>query len=487
MSSLSDARPEAAPQTDKAQPGAPGRMAAMNMVSEAGDDAQEDGLAKISANPLAEAFSRKMAVHAGMGGLPVAPEDLAATAGRLRQTRRGEPGVAYVHLPYCESKCLYCGFFGGKYTEEAGAAYVEALIGEIEADKDLPCVASAPVRALYLGGGTPTALRAGELERLLRALRRSLPLADDCEITVEGRTHNFGRDKMEACLEAGANRFSLGVQSFNTRIRRGLGRISDQTATVRHLRELCSYERAAVVIDMIYGLPGQSLSDWEDDLRLFLDLPLDGVDIYQLNIFTGSPLAEAVESGRVRPAAPLSRQGEFFEKGALLLDKAGCRRLSSSHWGRTPRERNLYNPLVKSQADCLHYGAGAGGFLHGYFMANLRGVPQYIAQAREGAKPLAMLAAAAGHRAALRVILGQMELCRLNLDELGAALRSDRQNPPMDAYALYAPLLDNWQKAGLILMNGPWMELTIAGQFWNVNITRALIGRLRHINRERSQ
>ena len=458
----------------------------LNMLPEQMHSNQAMYFATVSDTPLSSAFDRKVSVHAGMSGTPYAKETIPAIVEELRAKPRSGPAAAYVHLPYCESKCLYCGFFGGKYTEQAGATYVDALIGEIESEKNFPSVNSSPINALYLGGGTPTALQAPELSRLLRTLRNVLPLANDCEITVEGRINNFGAEKIEACLDAGANRFSLGVQSFQTGLRQRLGRIATKQEVINRLTELASYNQAAVIIDLIYGLPGQTLADWEEDIRTFLDLPLDGVDLYQLNIFPGNSLAKAIEAGKVPPVAPLDEQGQFFERGVQIMQEARARRLSMSHWGVSSRERNLYNPLAKSKADCLNYGAGAGGLLGGYFMYNRSNVEEYLQACKRGEKPTAMVVAPSEDLPVMRVILEQMEQCRLNLNDVSAGLAqcADPARTKRDAHVLYAPLLENWKEAGLVTQVGPWVDLTLAGQFWQINLTQALIGWQRQMGKE---
>lgn len=453
------------------------KKSGLNILSEEMYAVCSQYFAQVSNNPLTDAFPRKTAVHAGMSGGKVAKEEIPALLERVQGTARQGRAAAYVHLPYCESKCLYCGFFGGKYSKEAGAAYLNALLGEIEAERAFASVGSAPVNALYLGGGTPTAWQADELLRTLSTLRQCLPLANDCEITVEGRIHNFDEAKMEACLEAGANRFSIGVQSFNTQIRRGLGRIAARDEVCRRLETLASYNEAAVIIDLIYGLPGQSLEDWAEDIRTFLSLPLDGVDLYQLNIFPGSGLAKAIQAEKIPAAATLAEQGAFFSQGVAMMREARRNRLSMSHWSRSSRERNCYNPLVKSRSDCLHYGASAGGSLHGWFMFNESDPGRYIERCTSGSKPVAMVASPPEDLPVMKVILEQMEQCRLNFNDVGAALaRCGGAKRITDAQGLYAPLLANWQEAGLVTLDGPWMELTLAGQFWMVNLAQALIG-----------
>lgn len=449
----------------------------LNVVS-GGHTQQAACFAAVTDDPLSGAFTRKTGVHAGMSGKQVEEGAIPALLDRLRGTKRTGPTTAYVHMPYCESKCLYCGFFGGKYTKQSGSDYVEALIREIESEAHYANVTSSPINALYLGGGTPTAYQPHELTRLLKTLRACLPLANDCEITVEGRIHNMTDERIEACLEGGANRFSIGVQSFDTSIRRRLGRFSSKEEVCSRLTALASYNQAAVIIDLMYGLPGQTLEHWEQDIAAFLELSLDGVDLYQLNIFPGGAMFKNIEAGKLAVPATLAEQGRFFERGVGLMQRARCRRLSMSHWGRTARERNLYNPMAKSRTNCLQYGAGAGGSQQGWFMHNDSGVGRYIERCHKNEKPIAMMAAPPEDLAVMRVILRQLEECRLNLGDVELALAQSTSAP--NARELYAPLLENWEEAGLITWDGSWIELTLAGQFWQVNLAQALINWQRH-------
>jgi oxygen-independent coproporphyrinogen-3 oxidase len=439
--------------------------------------------AAVTDDPLVGAFHRKVGVHAGMGGKPIAKDTVPAQLERLRSTLRSGPAAAYVHVPFCENMCLYCGFFGGGYTEESGKAYLEALIGEVESEAGCESVGSSPINALYIGGGTPTALPPHDLTRLLQTLRARLPLANDCEITVECRIHNMDNAMIDACLSGGANRFSIGVQSFDTDLRRRIGRFSNEEDVCRRLEALSAYNQAAVIIDLMYGLPGQTMRHWERDIATFFKLPLDGVDLYQLNVFPGNALAKGIEAGKLPAPATLAEQGHYFARGTSLMRDARCRRLSVSHWGSTARERNIYNPLPKRRADCLHYGAGAGGSLQGWFILNETNPELYIQRTLKKEKPVAMMAAPPENLATVRVILGQIEECRLNLDDIDTAMAQDAgKDAAQDARSLYAPLFENWEEAGLITRDGPWVEPTLAGQFWQVNLAQALLGWQRNIH-----
>ena len=163
-------------------------------------------------------------------------------------------------------------------------AYTKALVRELEADQDSDLVQSHPVNAVYLGGGTPTTLESNDLKLVLETVRRCLPLANDCEITVEGRASDLTDEKIQACLKGGANRFSIGVQTFDTDIRTGVGRLADRQTVMESLLRLKQTNHAAIIIDLIFGLPEQTMTIWEKDVDTFLDLELDGVDLISLSV-----------------------------------------------------------------------------------------------------------------------------------------------------------------------------------------------------------
>lgn len=153
------------------------------------------------------------------------------------------------HIPFCANHCLFCGFLRNAYTSSAAGEYVELLIRDIEREAQFAAAKSEEITAIYLGGGTPSALTASELSGLLLTLRRHLPVAVDCEITVEGRIIHFDDEKVVACLEAGANPFSIGVQSFDTEVRRRQGRRASREEAITFLGRLKRYDGAAIVID----------------------------------------------------------------------------------------------------------------------------------------------------------------------------------------------------------------------------------------------
>ena len=301
----------------------------------------ESFFANVTPNPLANAFPGKRAVHPFVGMKPVPETQVETLWEKIHQTPRSNRAVAYVHVPFCENHCLFCGFYQNAWRKDAGGPYVDAVVAQLRAFPRTMACEGPPMQAVYLGGGTPTALAANDISRLVGAVRRYLPLTPDCEITLEGRVLSFGSEKARAAFDAGVTRISLGIQSFSDRIRRPLGRRANRQEIIRMLDALVALDRGAVVVDLIYGLPHQVVSDVTADVQLCAELGLDGLDLYSLNLIPGTPLLTAIEKGKMQPTAP-DHLGTFF-----------CRRRRGGRGGRL--DPDFDHPLAGqfARAQCL--------------------------------------------------------------------------------------------------------------------------------------
>jgi len=433
------------------------------------EERQRSFFAQEGVDPLAYAFSKKMAVHPGSGGGHLlSGRELEQAVSALLQHTREKDSAIYIHVPFCESKCLYCGFYRKAYRDGESKIFSGSLLREMEAWSRYPVAQSTPVHAVYFGGGTPSSLDPMDLRVLLSTVRSNFILANDCEITVEGRIHNFDADKIKACLDGGANRFSIGVQTFHTELRRSMGRIADRESIIRSLQTFKAFNNAVVVIDLIFGFPGQTMEMWQKDIETFLELELDGVDLYQLNVFKGSLLEKKIAQGDFPAAADLPTQSRLFAEGVKIMEKARYRRLSISHWGRTTRERNLYNHLMKGPAEAIAFGPGAGGYLDNYFYFIEPDYQKWLDKIAGDEKAVAMMMSPAPQADLDKTITAGFDLGRLNLEQMQKV--SDRPIGP-----LIETILHQWERAGLIRIDGTWLELTLAGQFWHVNLAQLLI------------
>lgn len=420
-------------------------------------------------DPLHNAFKAKAAIHSGPGGMPLLGEDARKRLLELSDRPRTGKSLAYIHVPFCETRCLYCMFYQNPFKEEAVHEYAKKLVREIEMWSDKASQNAYPVHAVYFGGGTPTAFSPDDLRLVLGALKKYLPLANDCEITLEGRIHNFGDAKMEAALEGGVNRFSLGVQTFNSQVRQSVQRVDDRETILKRLDKLCSYDNAAVVLDLIYGFPGQTMEVWNDDLKTAASLPLDGIDCYQLNVFEKSPLARYIANGKLPAAADQAQKADMFARSVEYLTGENWRRLSNNHWANNTRERNIYNALGKSACDCLAFGCGAGGRLFGNAFMMERKLADYYAILEKGEKPAAFLMAPKPNWHLLRTISADMESGSISLAKISRAFGN------VDLEGMAAPILKQWAEAGLLVKKGEWYYQTVAGQYWHVTLAQLLM------------
>ncbi|MEG1971129.1 MAG: heme anaerobic degradation radical SAM methyltransferase ChuW/HutW [Burkholderiaceae bacterium] len=406
--------------------------------------------------PQAFAARRALMPMWGQNELPAAERDARWKTVVAQPIAAG--ALAYVHIPFCANHCVFCGFYRNGWKAEVGQGYVDRLVAEIamEASGRAP---GGRIDAVYLGGGTPTILAAEDLARLIRALREHLPLAPDCEITVEGRISHFDRAKVDACLAAGANRFSIGIQTFNSSIRRRLGRKHEGEAAAAYLAELARHSQAVVVADLIFGLPGQDMAVWQKDLDTALSLGLSGLDVYAFNLFPGLPINRMIEKGAF-PAAPgLAEQARQYALAVRVLAAAGWEQISNSHFAAPGGlERNRYNLAIKAGAECLAFGSGAGGQRAGFSYAVESDLETYLATPA-AKKPLARLAALPPEHATVARLQGEIEAGGFGLKDLPAA-----------ALALVEP----WRAAQLIELEPGRARLTTAGRFWGPTLTRVL-------------
>ena len=375
------------------------------------------------------------------------------------------PLVFYVHVPFCIARCAFCGFYRNQTNDEAMENYTRHLLKEIDRVADEGVFTKRPVDIVYFGGGTPTALTADQLRRLITRLHERFTISPKVEFTIEGRIYNFDDERVRACVDSGANRFSFGVQSFETELRRLLGRRNSREELLERLKrikEICG-DRAALVADLIYGLPGQTQTDWmERNVKTtHLDSALDGVDIYSLKIFPGSPIEKMFDprGGRWSEEERIRRHAEACD----YLVSAGWKQLSTTHFGRNALERNLYNHWAMSGAEMVPFGCGAGGNVGGWSIMQTGDLAQYLEMVDKGLKPIGMCMKLPPTASVRTTLAGQ----------LGYGWFEPASMPQVD----YSKLVANWEKAGVWREEMPGRyRLTRLGEYFQPKILSMLMG-----------
>lgn len=380
---------------------------------------------------------------------------------KIATTPVADHSLVYIHIPFCMNHCVFCGFYKNLWKEERGTPYVDRLIAEMAYEAEIR-PKGGTINAVYFGGGTPTALSAKDLSRLILAAKKYLPLSDDCEITVEGRMSHFTTEKIEAALKAGANRFSIGVQTFNTELRQKLGRHHSGEDAFEYMQKLSSYQEAAVVLDLIYGLPSQTDEIWQNDITTVLEIGLDGLDIYAFKCFPFLPIKRMIEKNTFAMIDDSALPMRHYAYAVNRLKDAGLTQISNSHFAANVKERNIYNEQLKWGTPYLAFGSGAGGYHAGIMYAGEGDLNTYLNTPLDQ-KPLAFAQAVSPRKSHSDKIKGGIEVGFIDQSLFA-------HNEATKA------LLATWHQQKLLAsLDANKIALTTAGRYWGTAITRTLL------------
>ena len=186
----------------------------------------------------------------------------------------------YIHIPFCNKICSFCNM--RRSLQKPSENYADLIVEEIKEYSKYEYVKTTKFDAVYFGGGTPTTLSKEELVKILKALRSNFSFTRDAEFTIETTVTELSNDKIEALIENGVNRFSVGIQTFDNNGRKKMGRIGSGEAAFKKLETLKSYEGVTVSMDLIYNYPEQTMDNLIDDLEKIKKLKLDGFSMYSL-------------------------------------------------------------------------------------------------------------------------------------------------------------------------------------------------------------
>jgi len=285
----------------------------------------------------------------------------------------------YVHIPFCRSKCNYCDFTSYVQPPSCHAAYVAALRQEIaqwQQREDL-----SAVKSIYFGGGTPTALKAEQLAELLRALLASG--AEPLEVTVEANPETVDAAYLTVLREAGFNRLSLGAQSFNAQLLRDMGRIHGPEKIGAAVAAARAAGFTNCGVDLIYGLPGQTLAMWREDLAAAAALQTEHLSLYSLQVAEDTPWGRA---GVAEAEEELSAQ--MLELAMDYLPTVGLRQYEIANFAR-PGCESRHNSAYWQRLDYLGLGAAAASCLGAHRWRNTDDLADYAAAVAAGRQPLA--------------------------------------------------------------------------------------------------
>ena len=285
-----------------------------------------------------------------------------------------KPLGLYLHIPFCKSKCAYCDFYSLPHSEEKMDAYTAALLRHLE--EVAPRCAAHRVDTVYFGGGTPSYLGEKRLVKLLKAVKKHYHVASDAEITLEANPDSAGDWKvLRALRKAGFNRVSLGVQAADDALLHRIGRIHtwDQVLSAVAAARMAGLENLS--LDLIYGLPGQTLEAWRDTLRAAAALEPKHISCYGLKIEPGTPLWQQRQSTDIPDD---DTQADMYLWTVDYLKKHGYEQYEISNFAQ-PGYESRHNLKYWTLGEYAGFGPGAHSDMGGVRFAYERNLDAYIA------------------------------------------------------------------------------------------------------------
>ena len=302
------------------------------------------------------------------------------------------PFSAYLHIPFCTVRCGYCDFNTYTSTELRGAKqedYASTLISEIALARRALGDAGAlrPMDTVFFGGGTPTLLPAGDLARMLGAATDAFGLVAGAEVTVEANPDTVTPEVAHTLARAGVTRMSVGMQSAVPHVLAVLDR-THRPENVRTAVAAAKDAGLAVSVDLIYGAPGESLSDWQASLDAALALEPDHISAYALIIEDGTKLARQIRRGEV-PTPDDDLQADMYELADARLAAGGFDWYEVSNWARTPDRRSRHNLAYWRGSDWWGFGPGAHSHVAGLRWWNVKHPAAYAQRLAAAESPAA--------------------------------------------------------------------------------------------------
>lgn len=297
----------------------------------------------------------------------------------------------YLHVPFCAHRCGYCDFATAiPDSDEQVARYVRALQDQIvrEAAAGPPGGGDwPPVTSVFVGGGTPTLLPAGDLAAILARAHEDFPIEADAEVTVECNPETASPALFDELVAAGVTRLSMGAQSFAPHVLTALERGHDAERPVEAVAMARRAGIAQVNLDLIYGTPGETDDDWATTLQGVLAAGVDHVSAYALTIHDNTAFGRAVRQGQM-PDVDEDLQRDRFDTAREVLGAGGFEHYEISNWALGSAARSRHNLLYWRHGDYLAFGVGAHGHWRGRRWWNTRSTTDYLAAVEAGRSPV---------------------------------------------------------------------------------------------------
>lgn len=363
----------------------------------------------------------------------------------------------YLHIPFCVARCHYCNFATGGYESDLAERYVAAIVSEIRRATDSPPYRSMKaVDTIYFGGGTPTTLSPAQFERILDACHQTFNVQPSTEVTVEANPGSISRGYLGDLRSLGIDRISFGVQSFDDRELQMIGRIhnAEEARSAIHLARLAGFQN--VSLDLIGGLPEQSIEVWRQNLQEAFELAPDHLSVYLLELYKDAPLLHRIERGELHAIEEEVTVAIYFE-----LVEAAARRgyahYELSNWA-LPGRKSRHNLKYWTGAPYWACGISAAGYDRKSRWSNTRNIHDYLARIESGQSAVAELVELNDEDHQSEALFLQ-----LRLDD-GVNLRTHEDRFGVDVLSRYGAEVERLQEAGLVELRDGRLRISPAGK-----------------------
>ena len=294
----------------------------------------------------------------------------------LNLSTLGDMGL-YVHIPFCKQKCMYCDFPAYQNLQDYYETYVYALVQEMELwASEHPQSTSRSIDTIYFGGGTPTELSIQQLKMVLDKIKSTFTITDDCHMTIESNPGEVDLQYLTKLVKLGFNRISFGVQTFDDKALTMLHRSHNGEKAKQAVYDAKEAGFTDINIDLIYGLPRQTLEDIQRNLNIVKDLPINHISTYGLQVEIGTYLYHLVQKNLI--SIPSESIDELMYDTMMAgLKELGFERYEISNFAKG-NSYSRHNLKYWHYIDYLGFGAGAHSFYDGVRRSNNRNIMPYI-------------------------------------------------------------------------------------------------------------
>jgi oxygen-independent coproporphyrinogen-3 oxidase len=384
------------------------------------------------------------------------------------------PYSIYLHIPFCGIKCSYCAFNTYVHLDHLIEPFVDALVREIEIlAMDKPRHA---VWTIYLGGGTPSLLTPAQIERILKAVYRCFDVLPHVEISMEANPSDLNRSYLEAVGSLGIQRLSIGMQSANANELELFARRHDNDAVVRAVSSarLAGFDN--LNLDLIYGIPHQTLGNWETSLNQMLLLKPEHISLYALGLEDGTAMKHWVTTGRL-PEPDDDLAADMYEMATDLLASAGYEQYEISNWSKRGYAckhnlqywRNLPYPGL---------GPGAHGYVNGVRYSTILSPQKYISVMHDVTDKFEAPRTPATHEAVVvdrDTEIAETLLMGLRLTQEGIQRQRFIERFGVDLVEYHKPLIERFVGQGLLSVDYDAVRITQKGRLLSNAVFRELV------------